>query len=165
MAGWHNVARLHDMPPARTSFGLPPNLPSAAPQRGPVPTQEVPMNYLVSRHPGALEWLHQQYPGQPCVTLAHLDSGLQLGPGDRVSGVLPIQWVERIGHAQAEAWVLVVQVPESLRGKELGAQQLTDLGAQLVQYKVRALRSKPSPWSGNVVASVPPRPSVRAWRP
>jgi len=95
--------------------------------------------YLVSRHPGALDWMRRRATGATFKRLAHLDSHFAPEPGDQVCGVLPLFWVERINRAGAEAWVLEVDVPAPLRGQELSAEQLEGLQARLVRYDVRAL--------------------------
>jgi len=94
------------------------------------------MNYFVSRHPGALEWMRRQVPGSTALEIAHLDTDCGLGSGDRVFGVLPLVWIEHIHRAGAEAWVLEVELPPSLRGQELSAETLDALGARLVRYRV-----------------------------
>lgn len=98
------------------------------------------MNYLVSRHPGALEWMQRRVPARPTRALAHLGPGFRPKRGDRVYGVLPLAWVERIQRAGAEAWVLEVDLPEELRGRELGAAELDALQARLVRYEARVIQ-------------------------
>lgn len=97
------------------------------------------MDYVVSRHPGALDWLRRRLHGRPFRVLAHLEPGFRPAPGDRVYGVLPLTWVERIVRAGAEAWVLEAEVPAALRGHELSAAQLDALQARLVRYEARSV--------------------------
>lgn len=97
------------------------------------------MDYLVSRHMGALAWMRHRLGAQAHETRQHLDASFRPQPGDRVLGVLPLAWVERICRAGAEAWVLEVEVPPQLRGQELSAEQLDALGASLVRYEARRL--------------------------
>lgn len=101
------------------------------------------MNYIVSRHPGAVEWMRRRLVGEPHQCLAHLEPGFTAALGDRVCGVLPLAWVERIHRSGAEAWVLEVELPAALRGQELDAAQLDALQATLVRYEVRAVDRRP----------------------
>ena len=80
---------------------------------------------------------------QPFQVHEHLDPSFRPQPGDRVLGVLTVAWVARICHAGAEAWVLDVDMPADLRGKELSSEQLDELGAALVRYEARRLNSEP----------------------
>ena len=93
---------------------------------------------LVSRHSGALTWLQRQLGVTDVQQVAHLHD-LPMGPGDRVCGILPIAWAARICRAGAEAHILTLDVPPQLRGQELTATQMDDLGARLVQYDVRVI--------------------------
>lgn len=97
------------------------------------------MNYIVTRHAGALAWIRRRLAGQSSQELTHLVATFAPAPGDRVFGVLPLPWVERIHCAAAEAWVLEVEMPASLRGQELSEQQLDALHARLVRYEARAV--------------------------
>jgi len=97
------------------------------------------MNYIVSRHPGAVDWMRRRMGGQPFEVFEHLEPGFRPAPGERVCGVLPLTWVERIHRAGAECWVLEVELPAALRGKELSAEQLDALQARLVRYEVQAV--------------------------
>lgn len=101
------------------------------------------MIYFVSRHPGALQWMQDRFIGQPARVLTHLPGDFSPGPGDRIFGVLPLQWVQRITAAGAQAWVLEVELPPELRGRELTAEQLSQRGAALVLYEARALEHLP----------------------
>lgn len=93
---------------------------------------------LVSRHSGALTWLQRQLGVTDFQQVAHLHD-LPMGPGDRVYGILPIAWAARICRAGAEAHILTLDVPPQLRGQELTATQMDDLGARLVRYDVRVI--------------------------
>jgi len=102
----------------------------------------IAMNHLVSRHLGALDWMKRRLGDRSFQVHEHLDSSFRPEPGDRVFGVLTVAWVERICHSGAEAWVLDVEVTADLRGKELSAEQLDELGAVLVRYEARRLNSE-----------------------
>lgn len=91
------------------------------------------MIYLVSRHPGAIDWLHSRL-GRACVQLSHLASLDGLGPGDTVVGTLPVQLIAQLGERGVRYLHLQISLPPALRGQELSAAQLTALGASLVEY-------------------------------
>jgi CRISPR-associated protein Csx16 len=90
--------------------------------------------YLVSRHGGAHEWFAEQgLPVDAC--REHLDVR-QIRPGDVVIGTLPV-------HLAAEACTrggryvhLVLDLPESMRGRELNAEDMRALGARLEEFVV-----------------------------
>lgn len=94
--------------------------------------------YLVTRHPGAVEWLKRRLDVPEVLVLPHLEN-IQFQAGDKVCGILPVAWAERICAQGAEAHVISVEVPTTLRGQELSAAQLDALGARLVRYEVREL--------------------------
>jgi CRISPR-associated protein Csx16 len=96
--------------------------------------------YIVSRHPGAIEWLLARVGkhAQSVQVLSHLDS-LLMGPGDVVCGVLPLVWAARICAQGARVLVLDLELAAHLRGVELSAVQLDELGARLVEYRVQQL--------------------------
>lgn len=93
------------------------------------------MIYLVTRHPGALEWLRQQV-SEPVVHLEHLHTVETIKRGDRVAGNLPIHLVEQICSRGARYFHLQLELPPELRGRELTAEQLNRLNARLVEYIV-----------------------------
>ncbi len=91
------------------------------------------MNYVVTRHLGALEWLTDKIQG--CFFhLDHLHSVDFLFPGDVVVGTLPINVVAEINARGANYYHLSIELPYELRGQELSAEQLKQLNAQLVKY-------------------------------
>lgn len=97
------------------------------------------MNYLVSRHPGAVEWCQRQEQAIDTI-LPHLDTAL-ICAGDKVIGTLPLPMVAEVQRRGARYLHLSVPVPYELRGQELSADQLEQLGASLTEYKVEALVS------------------------
>lgn len=94
------------------------------------------MIYVVSRHTGAVQWLREVIAG-PHVLLAHLDDVTQIRAGDCVVGTLPVNLVAKINAVGARYFHLVIEIPESLRGTELTAEQLVQLGANLIEYSVQ----------------------------
>lgn len=111
--------------------------PTIAPADRPIAAMPVEASrwFIVSRHPGAVQWMRQRLGARPVTVLTHLDNTAAFGPGDVVCGVLPLAWVARLGGCGARALVLEVELPASLRGQELGADALRALGAALVEYR------------------------------
>ncbi|EQB2596488.1 CRISPR-associated protein Csx16 [Aeromonas salmonicida] len=95
------------------------------------------MNYLISRHPGAIAWCQRQ-PLVIDVILPHLDP-VFICTGDWVIGTLPLPMVAEVQRFGARYLHLSVPVPPELRGQELSADQLEQLGASLIEYRVEAL--------------------------
>lgn len=95
------------------------------------------MNYLISRHPGAIAWCQRQ-PLVIDVILPHLDP-VFICTGDWVIGTLPLPMVAVVQRYGARYLHLSVPVPPELRGQELSADQLEQLGASLIEYRVEAL--------------------------
>lgn len=95
------------------------------------------MNYLVSRHPGAIAWCQRQQLVIDTI-LPHLDP-VQIRAGDWVIGTLPLPMVAEVQRRGGHYLHLSVPVPPELRGQELSADQLEQLGASLIEYQVEAL--------------------------
>jgi CRISPR-associated protein Csx16 len=91
------------------------------------------MHYLITRHAGALEWL-QQHVSQPYIHWPHLHSASLLKTGDTVVGTLPIPIIADLNLRGVYYLHLQVELPEHLRGCELTSDELTALGAQLIEY-------------------------------
>ncbi len=100
-----------------------------------LPATPAPVTWMVTRHPGALEWLQAQGLQGRCVP--HLDPQL-VGPGDRVIGTLPLHLVAAVCARGAHYLHLSLDLTPELRGKELSAEQLRACGARLEAYTVRA---------------------------
>lgn len=95
-----------------------------------------PPDLVVTRHPGAAAWV-QRVLGRPVRCVTHLHES-ELVAGTRYYGVFPLNLAAAICTAGAECWAISLQVPPELRGQELTATQLDQLGARLVRYTVRA---------------------------
>lgn len=93
--------------------------------------------WLVTRHPGAVDWLRRQ--GIEAEAVAHLDVQL-VQPGDIVYGTLPLHLAGQVCERRARFFYLAVDVPLEWRGRELDAGMLDDLGARLEEYQVRRCR-------------------------
>lgn len=98
---------------------------------------------FVSRHPGALQWMHQCGPAFDC-HVPHLDTA-QVQRGDTVIGTLPVHLAAQVCARGAAYLHLVLVAPQQARGRELSAQELLALGATLQPFHVHALKTRPAP--------------------
>lgn len=99
--------------------------------------------WLVTRHAGAFLWLQQQGIRADQV-VAHLNPACLL-PGDSVVGILPFHLAAAVCANGGRFFSLDVEVPPALRGVELSAATLNDLGARLTEYRVMACTGRPFP--------------------
>lgn len=91
-------------------------------------------NWLVSRHLGAIEWIQLQ--GIKIdKQVEHLDIS-QVKAGDLVVGTLPIQLAAEVCARKAKYLHLCLDMPQTLRGKELDCETLIELGAKLKEFKI-----------------------------
>ena len=93
------------------------------------------MNYLLSRHPGAIQWLTQRVP-KPYTLITHINDVDCLIDGDCVMGTLPIEIIAKLSRNNISYWHLCIELPEQLRGIELSAAMLDELNAQLREFLV-----------------------------
>lgn len=116
--------------------------------------------YLITRHPGAAQWLRKrvdpQGHRQDIQVLTHVED-LALQPSDHMVGVLPIHLIARAGLAGARSWCLSVEVPEPLRGRELSCAQLDLYGARIQEV---ILTMGPLWPGGGVEGAVEPCPAT-----
>lgn len=99
------------------------------------PSQSPRFHRVITRHPGGADWVLRQLSHELQV-VAHL--GLdQVEPGGAYYGVLPLNLAAAICEQGSECWIISVTIPPELRGQELSARQLDELGAELVRYDVR----------------------------
>lgn len=90
--------------------------------------------WFVSRHPGAIEWIKKQGIGVDHF-IEHIELS-RLKAGDRVIGVLPVNFIAQLCAMDIEYWNLNLSLPAHARGKELSLQQLEQYGAHLQRYEV-----------------------------
>lgn len=95
------------------------------------------MIYVVSRHAGAVQWL-QTVISEPYVLLTHLHDVDFVCAGDIIVGTLPVNLIAKVNALGARYFHLNIPMPADLRGQELTADQLTQLGASLIEYSVIA---------------------------
>ena len=93
--------------------------------------------WFVSRHPGAVEWARRQGLRWD-QALAHLGDH-PVAAGDQVYGTLPVQLAAQVCEAGAEYWHLQVSLGEGMRGRELSAEELANVGARFVRFDVKTL--------------------------
>jgi CRISPR-associated protein Csx16 len=105
--------------------------PAVAPKK-PVPSAARAL--FVSRHPGAQKWAREEDVTLDAV-VEHLDIE-HVNPGDTVIGSLPINLAAAVCARGACYLHLSLQLPATLRGKELSASELRALGATLIEYRV-----------------------------
>lgn len=95
------------------------------------------MNYLISRHAGAVEWLEARGFDDPVLvnhaTQNFIDS---LTESDFVFGTLPIHLAEAVCHQGARFFNLTLDVPAEYRGKELTPDLMEEFGARLTEYRI-----------------------------
>ena len=96
---------------------------------------------IVTRHKGAVEWLRQagHVPAEGEVkVLAHLDEDAinSLAEGDVVIGVMPFSLAARLNTKGVRTFTLALDIPAEMRGKELSAEDMDNLGAQVEEVVV-----------------------------
>lgn len=92
------------------------------------------ITYLVTRHPGAVEWAERK--GLHIDRrIPHLDPAI-LQPGDCVLGTLPVHLAARVCARGARYLHLSLDIPPEVRGQELDANTLDACNARLEEYRV-----------------------------
>lgn len=89
--------------------------------------------WLVTRHPGAREWLCRQ--GVEARVVVHLDPAW-IAEGDEVYGTLPIHIAAAVCARGARFFHLTLDLPPDLRGQEIDATTMDTVGARLVEYRI-----------------------------
>ena len=97
---------------------------------------------LVSRHPGAQQWLQQQgiVPDQ---VSAHIDPN-DLHDNDIVIGTLPMHIAAAVDARGIEFFNLVLEVPATMRGRELNSDELQQCKPALRRYRVQDVGAFPA---------------------
>ena len=91
--------------------------------------------FLVTRHPGALDWARARGIAFD-EHVPHLDPE-KVGAGDTVVGSLPVHLAAAVCERGARYLNISLDLPASLRGRELDAATLERLNARLESYDVR----------------------------
>jgi CRISPR-associated protein Csx16 len=90
--------------------------------------------YFVTRHPGAVEWAHQN--GITVDTqVMHLQTD-QVASGDVVIGTLPVNLAAEVCDRGAHYMHVSMTVPAVWRGRDLTAAEMTACGAQIEEYRI-----------------------------
>lgn len=90
--------------------------------------------YFVSRHPGARDWAAEAGIAVDLVVV-HLDP-VDVAPGDNVIGSLPVNLAADVCARGARYLHLSLELPAELRGRELTAEQMRELGARIEEFRV-----------------------------
>lgn len=90
--------------------------------------------YFISRHPGAREWAAQEGLVVDQV-IEHLDPNI-IQPGDILIGSLPVNLAAEVCIRGGRYLNLSLDLPASLRGQELNAEQMRACGARIEEYRV-----------------------------
>ncbi|MFT4256097.1 MAG: CRISPR-associated protein Csx16 [Pseudoxanthomonas sp.] len=94
--------------------------------------------WLISRHPGALEWI-QRNGTTFDQHITHLDDPSRIQPGDTVIGSLPVHLAADVCSRGASYWNLSLHLPEHARGRELSAVEHDRFDTMLEQFHVQKL--------------------------
>ena len=92
---------------------------------------------VVTRHAGAVEWLKAKGFSE-CEVVAHFAPSM-VQSGDVVVGILPLNLVAEVNAKGGRFFALDMNVPSELRGVEMTAQLMDELGARLQEYRVQAI--------------------------
>jgi len=65
-----------------------------------------------------------------------------VAPGDVVMGTLPVQLVAELNQRGAHYWHLSMNIPDTMRGAELSADQMDEFGARLEEFRVQHLGTR-----------------------
>jgi CRISPR-associated protein Csx16 len=99
--------------------------------------------WFVSRHPGAVEWARRQ--GLSVDQWVHHLSAEEVQQGDVVAGTLPVQVAAEVCRKGGRYLHLSVDLPANARGRELGADELENLGARLEDFQVQRPMTENTP--------------------
>jgi CRISPR-associated protein Csx16 len=92
--------------------------------------------FFVSRHPGAVAWIAAQGLLVDRV-VDHIEAN-HVAAGDTIIGTLPVHLAAAVCERGAIYLHLAVDLLRELRGAELSADRLAELGARLRRFEVRA---------------------------
>lgn len=90
--------------------------------------------WLVTRHPGARDWVDYCRIDYDC-HVEHLDPEL-VQPGDVVIGTLPVHLAAIVCERGGRYLHLSLDLAPGQRGRELAFEDMSNSGARLVEYRV-----------------------------
>lgn len=90
--------------------------------------------YFVSRHPGAVEWAKRHGFGE-AIAVGHFDPTV-IRSGDKVIGTLPINLAAEVCRRGGSYFHLSLTVPAEWRGRELSADDMESIGAQIGEFLI-----------------------------
>lgn len=96
--------------------------------------------YFVTRHTGAKQWAIEQGVMVDYI-VDHLNIE-DLQTGDTVLGSLPVNLVAELNEKGVRYFHLTLPLSEALRGKEISAELMRELGAKLEEFEVRKILPK-----------------------
>lgn len=96
--------------------------------------------YFVTRHAGAKQWASEQGINVDAV-VDHLNIEA-MQAGDTVLGSLPVNLVAELNAKGARYFHLSLPLSEALRGKEISAELMRELGAKLEEFEARKILTK-----------------------
>lgn len=99
--------------------------------------------YFVTRHPGARAWALQEGIRVDEV-IDHLDPA-RVQPGDTLIGSLPVNLAAEVCARGGRYLHLSLDLPADLRGRELTAEQMRQVGARVEEFRVLRLDASPAP--------------------
>lgn len=94
------------------------------------------MKYFVSRHAGAHEWAARQ--GFDVEVIEHFDVDV-VQEGDVILGTLPVHLAAQVCARGGRYFHLLLDLTPELRGQEITADTMEELGAILAEFQVVAL--------------------------
>lgn len=89
---------------------------------------------LVTRHPGAIQWIHDS--GIKVDSHRdHLDTN-EINKGDVVIGILPVNLAAEVCARGGQYLHICMELPRVARGKELSSDQMAEFNATLQPFTV-----------------------------
>lgn len=107
--------------------------------------------YLVTRHPGAREWVEREGIAVDRI-VDHLDP-TQVKAGDVVTGSLPVNLAAQVCAAGGRYLHLSLDLPPELRGKELSVEDMREVRARIEEYSVHRVDSAEERQGGPITVS------------
>jgi len=104
--------------------------------------KDKPKRFFVSRHAGAIYWAREEgIIDKDTVLVKHWTQEYtdQIVPGDIVIGTFPLALAARLCDIGARVWMIVMDAPPEMRGRELTASQMRAYNARVLEFVARCL--------------------------